>query len=46
MKELLDELYERYEYLQTLKDTPANVGKITELQKVMLRIQEIILDEL
>jgi len=46
MKELLDELYKRYEYLQTLKESPVNDAKIVELQLVILRVQQIIISEL
>jgi hypothetical protein len=46
MKNLLKELEERLSYLKTLEETPTNNGKISELQLVIVRVQQIVLSNL
>lgn len=46
MKEFYKELLERLEYLETLEGTEVNLGKINELSKIIVRVQQILLSEL
>ncbi len=46
MKEFYKELLERLEYLETLEENEINLGKIAELQLVIVRVQQILLSEL
>ena len=46
MRKLYDELQERLKHLESLKETEINLARTVELQLVIVRVQEILLDEL
>ncbi len=46
MKELYNELMERSFYLNTLEMTEENIGRIKEIELTIVRIQQILLNEL
>lgn len=46
ISKLYEELLERLEYLKTTKDTDTRLGKITELQSVIIKVQDILLSNL
>jgi len=46
MKELYNELMERSFYLNTLEMTEENKGRIKEIELTIVRVQQILLNEL
>ena len=46
MKELLDEMNERLNYLESLEKTDINDGRIAELLLAIVRVQQILLKDL
>lgn len=46
INDLLNEMYERLQYLNTLDKTSENVGRIREITNCIIKVQQIGLDNL